>query len=128
MKKLSIAIIATLALGGCAVDNTAMIAQRQAEQLAFEKHIDNFIGKTEAELIGSEGIPTATYSTGETKFIKYEQSERRMVHPGLPPTYYNGIMVSPASPPIYNNFSCEILYEIQKNKVINWKYKGNSCY
>lgn len=128
MRKILIAAIATATLGGCAIDNSAMMAQRQANQLAFEKDVGSFVGKTESELISTNGIPTSTYATGETKFIKYEQAERRMVHAGLPPEYYNGVMVNPARPAIYNTFSCEVLYEVKKDKVVNWKYKGNSCY
>jgi hypothetical protein len=102
-----------LALAGC-VD---YVAERRA-QLA------PLIGRGEAELVQTLGVPTRTYETGGAKFLAYE--ERRIdfapsfgPYPYGPPFGFNHPQVL--------NLVCETTFSVSRGVVTTYILRGNAC-
>src|SRR3954470_19236064 len=71
---LSLACLASLALGGCTGPTTA----------GFDARMASLIGRPEAEVVAKLGVPVRTHEAGGQRFLQYE-SRRIGSYPGYYP-------------------------------------------
>ena len=79
----------------------------------YEEILRSWVGDSEESLVASWGIPSASYSTGETKYLIYRNS-RVFVD-----DFNNDIMLT--------TFSCETTFTVVMGIIDRWEWRGNSC-
>jgi hypothetical protein len=120
------ALLATvLALAGCAYPNPQHVAELNA-----------LVGKSEADLVRTEGVPTRTYDVGTHKFLAYSRSRLETI-PGTPdfgPYGYGyggwgwgGWGGWGGFPPELVQRDCETTFEVANGVVLHWSLRGNAC-
>jgi hypothetical protein len=113
-----------LTLAGCAYPNPQHVAALNA-----------LIGKTEADLVRSEGVPSRTYDAGGHKFLAYSRSRIESIggEPGFGPYGYGGwggwggYGGWGGFPPEIIQRDCETTFEVGGGLVLHWGFRGNAC-
>lgn len=115
MKRLLFITTLLLLLNGCAT--TA----------GYKQVMKTWIGSTEVALIRSRGAPNSTYTSGDSKFLEYNQSytSSKSYYSSYDFDSYGG---SGYSYPIGGiTYSCKTTYEIKNKVVANIRWVGNNC-
>ncbi len=122
-RSLSLAGLALLA--GCAYPSPQHVAALNA-----------MVGKSEADLVRSYGVPMRSVETGGSKFVAYSQ-HRIESFPDAP--YFGGYGWGGGwgwnggwggggfGYPDIEQFDCETTFELQANIVRKWTLRGNAC-
>ncbi|WP_312105541.1 hypothetical protein [Pygmaiobacter massiliensis] len=104
-----------------------------ATSAKYEAVLDSWIGSSELEIVRSWGPPAQAYETGGRKFLVYTSS-RNVVLPGTAPTYTTNVVGNTAYTNSYGGtpaqnlaFSCETTFELSKETIVSWSYRGNDC-
>jgi hypothetical protein len=127
MRKLA-TLAGVLALSACAYPNPQHVAALNA-----------LIGKSETDLIRSQGVPSRTYDAGGHKFLAYSRSRIESI-PGSPGfggfgygygygPYWGGGWGGWGGgfPPDIIQRDCETTFEIANGMVLHWGFRGNAC-
>jgi len=93
----------------------------------YEQILQSWVGTSELNLIRTWGAPEKNYITGGHKFLVYENVNAYEV-----PVFYNTTVIGDTA---FTNssggetvqFYCTTTFEVYKNKVLSWQYKGNNC-
>jgi hypothetical protein len=126
MRKAAI-LAGVLTLSACAYPNPQHVA-----------HLDTLIGKSEADLVRSEGVPNRTYEAGGHKFLAYSRARLETIpgDPGFGPYGYGGYWGGGwggwgggwgGFPPEIIQRDCETTFEIGNGVVLHWSFRGNAC-
>jgi hypothetical protein len=99
-----------------------------AQEPPLEVRLQPFVGRSEAELVGGLGVPTATYEAGGTRFLQYEE-RTSTVYPGDPfwPGPYRRFGAPIYSPPLLVTRSCAITFGVRDGRVTGFTFRGNGC-
>lgn len=98
---------------------------------AYEARLNQWMGKSEADLVASWGPPDSVRVDGPDKYLTYYKN-RPIFIPGTAPTYI-GTVTSPGtvvvtgiggSDPTYIDRQCRTTFGLHKGKVLAWDYKG----
>lgn len=99
-----------------------------ATEPPLEVRLQPLVGKTEAELVQSLGVPTATYAVGGDRFLQYED-QTSTIYPGDP--YWGGRsrrFGGPIySPPLVITRTCAITFALRDQRVASFTARGNGC-
>ena len=127
MRKAAI-LAGVLALSACAYPNPQHVAE-----------LNGLIGKPEADLIRTEGVPVRTYQAGGSKFLAYSRSRIESIPggPGFGPYggfgggYWGGGWGGWGG---WGGFDseiiqrdCETTFELVGGVVRHWSFRGNAC-
>jgi hypothetical protein len=100
---------------------------------SYEAGLDQWIGKSERELLMNWGVPDKQYQMdGNTKMISYVK-RNTVVYPGTLSTcmgsYGNplGFGGCGGTPPTASTYFCETTFIITKGRVTRWGHEGNNC-
>jgi hypothetical protein len=104
--------ITALALGG------ALLLQGCATREGFEARMHQYVGKPEADLIASLGVPVRSFQVGNRSFVQYE---RRLVTADALPGWGWGGGVS------VQTWQCDTTFEIVDGRVASFTSRGNDC-
>jgi hypothetical protein len=128
--KLLFTFIGVVALSGCSFFGTTE---------GYKQVLNTWIGASEASLIGTWGIPTNSYTSGNTKYLGYTDSQTISV-PGTEPSYHTDCGTTVSGNQIVCNtratggssgssrtYFCETTFEIVNGYVKNYSFKGNNC-
>ena len=95
--------------------------------------LDNWIGRSEKELVMGWGIPDKQYQLDQnTKMISYTSSNTA-VYPGALSSCFgtgrnNAIYSNCAGlPSMVETYYCETIFTIISGRVSRWGHKGNNC-
>ena len=117
----ALALLAMLALAGCAYDPAVRAARLQP-----------LVGQPVSALIAAMGVPTRTYETGGVQFLAYVE-QRVDYLPGSPfygPGY--GWPYGPYGdggfPPQIVEYFCETTFQVAQERVVSFTFRGNACY
>ena len=115
MHRLLIAALAALALTACAT------------RAGFDARQSTLIGRSEADLVATLGVPVRTYEAEGRRFLQYE--ERRLVtYPGSPGFYGRyGRYLGGGFAPSVESRSCDVTFEVRAGRVIGFNARGNDC-
>jgi hypothetical protein len=97
------------------------------------KALNAMIGKPEADLVRSYGVPTRSVETGGSKFLAYTKSriESFPTGPyygyGWHPYGWGGWGYPGWGYPDIAQFDCETTFELQGGLVKSWNLRGNAC-
>ena len=96
----------------------------------YYKNVQDFIGKTPAELITAWGSPTQIINnSGKTYYIYTRQEEIPL--PTAQENYPNGELqyISPLSGTPANNFDlyCQTTFVVSEGIITDWSFTGNNC-
>ena len=126
MRKAAI-LASVLALSACVYPNAHHVAE-----------LDALIGKPEADLIRTEGVPVRTYLAGGSKFLAYSRSRIESIPGGPAFGPYGGFG------PYWGGWGggwggwggfdseiiqrdCETTFELTGGVVRHWSFRGNAC-
>ena len=123
-------VFASILISSCASD----FWDYETDQDRFESKLNSFSGQTEEQVVSRLGIPTNSYQTGNTKILTYfydygstysttNNNWARNVcqHQYCPPVPYQERTVQ-------NRWFCEVTYRFNADSMVQWSYRGNSCY
>ncbi|MCB4822166.1 hypothetical protein [Roseicella aerolata] len=99
-----------------------------AQEPPLETRLQPFVGQSEAALVGALGVPSATYETGGTRFLQYEERSTT-VYPGDPfwPGPYRRFGGPIYSPPLVVARACSITFGVREGRVSGFTFRGNGC-
>jgi len=112
------------ALAGCAYPNPQHVAE-----------LNGLVGKSEADLVRAEGVPTRTYEVGGHKFLAYSRNRIESI-PGDPIVGPYGYGWGPYWGGWGGGFGygseiiqrdCETTFEVANGVVLHWSFRGNAC-
>jgi len=126
--------LALLALAGCAVPT----------QQAFDARQATLLGRSEAELVASLGVPDRVHEVDGRRFLQYE--ERRLISYGggggfYGPSYaglglgfgygrrglgYGGFYGGGFAPTVETR-ACDLTFELRDGRVFAFNRRGNDC-
>ena len=116
MRRAILILLASL-VAGC----TNQLAARQA-------YLNQFIGRSESDLVQQMGVPTRSFETGGVQYLAYNES-RTDVMPGLPGYgwgpywgWYGG-----GIPPQVVTLTCETTFAVSNGVVQSYTLRGNAC-
>jgi hypothetical protein len=124
---LSLAGAALLALGGCALPTTA----------GFDSRIASLVGRPEAEVVATLGVPVRTHEAGGQRFLQYE--DRRIVsYPGSYPVgaypfggyrsrFYGGFGGFGGFPPSIESRECDLTIAVRNGRMEGFTRRGDDC-
>jgi hypothetical protein len=123
MRKAAI-LAGVLALSACAYPNPQHVNELNA-----------LVGKSETDLVRTQGVPTRTYETGGHKFLAYSRSRIESLpgEPGFGPYGWGGwggwggYGGWGGFPPEIIQRDCETTFEIANGTVLHWSFRGNAC-
>ncbi len=96
----------------------------------YSQKLDAMIGLTETELVQKFGKPAEIITTDKTTQLIYQKT-RTNYTPGIAQPYMTpGQLSSSINPGImgeYEYTTCDTVFTLENNKVIDWKYRG-TCY
>ncbi|WP_426959307.1 hypothetical protein [Muricoccus radiodurans] len=110
-------LLAPLLLAACATGPTL------PERLA------TYVGRSEAELVGSLGVPVRTYDAGGQRFLQFEE-RRNVAMPGDTFLYGRGLYGARAwvgSPAAYVPVQCDLTFALRAGRVEGFSYRGDGC-
>ena len=115
MRQMLTAALAALALAACAT------------RAGFDARQSALIGRSEADLVATLGVPARTYEAGGRRFLQYE--ERRLVtYPGSPGFYGRyGRYLGGGFAPWIESRSCDVTFELHSGRVVGFSARGNDC-
>ena len=123
----TVALACALALGACAYPNPQHVAAMNA-----------LVGKSEADLVRTLGVPSRTYDTGGHRFLAFSRSKLETIpgDPGFGP-WGGGFWVGPywgggwggwgGFPPEIVQRDCETTFDLLSGTVQSWNFRGNDC-
>ncbi len=76
----------------------------------YEKYLQTLIGTSQADLIKSWGIPTKSYTSGDTTMLSYDE---------FGPSILVGQVVIP--------ITCTTTFTLKNGVISSWDWKGNGC-
>ncbi len=100
------------------------------DQLARrEAYLNQFVGRTDSELVQQLGVPARTYETDGTRYLAYNESRVQLV-PALPPGpgpwwMYGGY--GGGYPPQAITLACETTFAVAGGVVKSYALRGNAC-
>ena len=99
-----------------------------ATEPPLEVRLQPLVGKTEAELVQTLGVPTATYEVGGDRFLQYED-QTRTIYPGDPfwDGRYRRFGGPIYSPPLVVTRVCAITFGLRDHRVASFTFRGNGC-
>ncbi len=118
-------LAATLAIAGCAYPNPQHVQALNA-----------LVGKSETDLIRSNGVPNRTYEAGGHKFLAYSRNRIDTLpgSPGFGPWGYGYGWGGygwggwgGGFPPEVVQRDCETTFELDGGVVKTWSLRGNAC-
>ncbi len=98
----------------------------------YEAALNQWIGKSEKDLITGWGLPDKQYQLDKnTRLVSYV-SRSAEVYPGGISTcagtvgdpFFGGCA---AYPPVLENYSCETIFTLVNGRITRWGHKGNNC-
>ena len=99
----------------------------------YEKVLSSWVGANEIDLVRAWGAPDNQYETSGTKFLTYQKTDNIFM-PGTAPTYSTTMIGNTAhttaiggTRPYNVQMSCKTTFEIKDQKIVNWRWEGNSC-
>lgn len=96
----------------------------------YRRNMNAWIGKTPQELISQWGQPTQVLNTAEGQDLIY-MVEKQIPLPGTNGRYATGQLdyASPleGTPAYQTTLSCQTIFVVQNNKIINWMFEGDNC-
>jgi hypothetical protein len=101
----------------------------------YEKRLDQYIGKSEKELVMTWGVPDKTYQLdASTKMLSYV-NHQTVYYPGSIDTCVGMVgrntvfnnCAGAGFPPTTETFHCETIFTIANGRVARWGHKGNNC-
>lgn len=98
----------------------ALLLQACETRQGFERRMGVYVGRTEAELVASLGVPARTYDVGNIRFLQYER--RRILvdsYPGWGWRWAGGVDVQA--------LDCATTFEILDGRVATFTSRGNDC-
>ena len=123
----TVALACALALGACAYPNPQHVAAMNA-----------LVGKSEADLVRTLGVPSRTYDTGGHRFLAFSRSKLETIpgDPGFGP-WGGGFWGGPywgggwggwgGFPPEIVQRDCETTFDLLSGTVQSWNFRGNDC-
>lgn len=120
-RALVLALLLAAPLAGCATGPT------------FEQRMATFVGRSEADLVATLGVPVRTYETGGRRFLQFEQRATVLV-PGDPwgfgPWGFGppwGYRRPWAVPPSYAVVGCDLTFALREGRVESFTARGQGC-
>ena len=104
-----------LLLAGCVVGPTR--AQVMAQ----------YVGADEATLVQALGVPSRTFTTGDVKFLAYDERRTAILPPPPGPFWGWGYGWYSPFPASVVQYSCETTFEIVGGRVRTFNLRGNDC-
>lgn len=101
----------------------------------YEAGLDQWIGKSEKELVTTWGIPDKQYQLdANTRMLSFV-SHNTVYYPGTVSTCFgvagrNTLFNNCAGggfPPSRQSYSCETIFTLHNGHVARWGHKGNNC-
>jgi hypothetical protein len=118
----AVALAGVLAVAGCAYPNPQHVSELNA-----------LVGKSESDLVRTEGVPTRTYDVGGHKFLAYSRSRIESIpgSAGFGPygygPYWGGWGGWGGFGPEVIQRDCETTFEVANGVVLHWSLRGNAC-
>ena len=116
-----------------ALSLTALTACTTTEN--YDKALDQWVGKSEKELVMNWGVPDKTYQLDPgTKMLAYV-AHQTVYYPGSFSTCFGTVgrnvifnnCAGSGFPPSEQTYHCETIFTIQGGHVTRWGHKGNNC-
>ena len=101
-----------LALGG------ALLLQGCETRSGFEARMGQYVGRTEAQLVSSLGVPVRSFQVGNRTFLQYE---RRLITADAGPGWGWGGGVN------VQTWDCNTTFEVVDGRVASFTSRGNDC-
>ncbi len=99
-----------------------------ATEPPLETRLQPLVGRTEAELVQTLGVPSATYEADGNRFLQYEERTSTL-YPGDP--FWGGGRYGRFgpyfAPPGYIVRTCEITFAVRQGRVESFTYRGDGC-
>ena len=123
----TLGLACALGLGACAYPNPQHVAALNA-----------LVGKSEADLVRTLGVPNRTYDTGGHRFLAFSRSKLETIpgDPGFGP-WGGGFWGGPywgggwggwgGFPPEIVQRDCETTFDLLNGTVQTWTLRGNDC-
>lgn len=100
----------------------------------YEGILSSWYGKNEVDIIESWGPPSRFYELGSKRYLTWSKNEIVTI-PGTPIRYNTTFIGNTAyttssggiSPTVVSK-NCDVTMTIEREKIVSWRYKGNSCY
>ena len=101
----------------------------------YETALDQWIGRSEKELVSAWGIPDKQYDASRrTRMLAYVRGEI-VTYPGTPPNCHLQSVdrvnaysyCSEGLPPVIQTLRCETTFTIEKGIIRSWSHRGNNC-
>jgi hypothetical protein len=99
----------------------------------YEARLENWVGKSERELVMSWGIPDKQYQLDpRTRLLSYVNRDT-VYYPGSFSTcvggFHNhfGLSNCGGFPPTAQTLHCETLFTLVNGRVTKWGHRGNNC-
>jgi hypothetical protein len=104
-----------LGLSACAYPNPQHVAELNA-----------LVGKSETDLLRTQGVPTRTYAVAGHTFLAYSRSRIESLpgDPGFGPYGWGGWG---GFPPEIIQRDCDTTFEVANGVVLHWSFRGNAC-
>lgn len=121
-------------LAGCAYPNPRHVAE-----------LKTMVGKSEADLVRAQGVPSKTYETGSAKFLSYRMNRIDVIGDGgFYPGFgdggfgygggyggfgggYGGFGYGGGFGPDITQRDCDTTFELKAGIVQSWSLRGNDC-
>jgi hypothetical protein len=103
-----------------------------ATEPPLDVRLQPLVGKTEAELVQTLGVPSATYAVGGDRFLQYED-QTSTIYPGDPfwGGRYRRFGGPIYSPPLVVTRTCAITFALAGSRgdqrVASFTFRGNGC-
>jgi hypothetical protein len=101
----------------------------------YEARLDQWIGKSEKELVSNWGIPDKQYQLdANTRMLSYV-NRNTVYYPGTVSTCFGvgghhtmfNNCAGTGMPPTTQTYACETIFTLQQGRVARWGHKGNNC-
>ncbi len=124
MTRIIVTAMAALSLSACATRE------------GFDARQASLIGRSEAELVATLGVPARTHDAEGRRFLQYE--DRRLVSYGGSPYggfgygfgrrgYGLGVGFGGGYGPVVETRACDLTFEVRAGRVVGFSARGNAC-
>ncbi|MDT8332928.1 hypothetical protein RQ831_17880 [Roseomonas gilardii] len=93
-----------------------------ATRQGFEQRMNAYVGRPEADLVASLGVPVRTFEAGNRRFLQYER--RRVTADATPGWGWGGGWGGGTS---VQTWDCSVTFEIAAGRVEAFTSRGNDC-